>query len=362
MSYLDDIDLTMLRLAYPGIQKLHGEHSDFWKGGVRINEEFLKRHPVATCSSVYKAINDFGQSLTVEWIPDQDVVHLLPYMAKIDCLSLVIRGNSENLFDMSAIKKFPRLNVLSLIYNGHKDYHIHSLMIHLAPTLITLSFYLKSLTPLLHLHSLEYIRVLFSVEWQTLEQVLYQNRNLRHFAISFRTSYPDDDATSWSVLARATQLSTLRLESIHMEYPPIPGGLQFEFIDAFEFQLDSRTTMQQVSEILSHIGPQLKHLTIEGEVDILEAKKLSICGFKKLFKLFVVDEKKPVCREISGGERVRLLDDWRQVTMEWIAELPDLYQLKIPALKGDSGFLGELRCYLREKRRRMMFNGGEGGV
>lgn len=208
MSYLDGIDLVMLRLAYSIIQE---KNDNPWDKGIAIDKDFLKRHPVATFPAVYKAIGGSGRYLSLDWINNKDLVKLLPFIPKIKELALSWSDDDVDLFRPKVIKQFPALECLSLHIDDSKDFHIHLLMNHLAPTLESLTYNQISLTPLLPLRNLAFLRLNFSGESRILKQILDQNVDLE-VAVDLEEC-ETDDSRNWSVLANSEQLTKLSLET-----------------------------------------------------------------------------------------------------------------------------------------------------
>lgn len=265
------------------------------------------------------------------------------------------------MLDSRVINQFPALEGLNIVSFNPNECFLHMLMTHLGPTLRELTYVAPgSLTPLLHLRKLTSLRFDFSGEPHVLEQILDQNTDIQSVTVNciFRNYY---NGCNWEVLAETRHLECLNLEPLSEAFPPIPEALQFKYLFELQVRLGPVTTMQYLSEILSHMGPQLQHIILSGEVDMIEPMDIceSVCAFEGLLTFSVENEQDRTRIELSGDERAALLEDWRTVVMQIITQYPRLKEMRIPFLIDDTRYRRELAIHLKANRRVLEFNDGE---
>lgn len=403
-SYLQSTGLTMLRLTLSRVDEVYQTKTvNLWNKGYKIHDFMIEQHPLATCSVIYKAIGDSEMPLALE-VNQKNLLDVIQYIPKITTLSLNL-PSKINCLDAKTLKRFPAVKSLILYATDVELTQMHFLMARLeGGCLNSLQYYSMTLTPLLHLTQLTFLRIFLARDQhEEFRKILKQNENLDTVAIVTKgyqkyqkgggylqkahgyqhgspgyyqsygggynggfyvrdREYGDPDSRIWSVLAKSC-LKKLLIEK-GFENLRIPDSIQ---LNVETFTIEITTSCPDLSVILSRIGPKLQSLNIYGEVDLIEPKDIcnAFCGFKELRHLMLSYRSNGVPSFIRGRvnssneENNRLISDWRETAMEIMSRVAAINSISIPLLEGDYAIERDLSSYLKEKRGRIWFNGGE---
>lgn len=337
---------------------------------LKVDEELLKKYPVATCEKAYSSIADHVTHLFLYLGSESDVLAILKLFPRIIGLSLSY--NTLKLKHLRGIELFPQtLEWLNLGDMTLTHTYRQKLFDRLKGSLTRCDYFPpKTLLDFLPLVNLTFVRLPIHAARHGLKELTQQKSKIEELEVFYMGEEDQCSPLDWKALEQARNVKKLRIWGLGGSWPQLQtSGPKFKNLETLSVQLIHRYYWC-VQHLLKKMGPQLKHLIIEDETAGAEPFELyeSMQHLKQLETLYSglhmgEDEEQNIglLGKMRSVKKLEYRVECPDVAIKIVEAMPQLEEYRNDFLggSGEKAFEKQLEKFLKKKGRTIKFNGGE---